>query len=558
MAHIWHTSPPHGYVNLQWIDNRFFWALVLTLLMLLPEWLFSRLYSGYIPYWEAKTLLVIYLFNILIIRSKYLRVSLLLGCYLYFLQLSEFMHYRYFGSFYGPTNVVLLFSDFNEIISSLGGVFQYMLLPLLVVGVALTIFVFVCKLIYPRIRHSRISFVFCILLLLVPVINVGFLHDKPKKYDSNPTNFAVWNGVYAVSYFIGVELPKRIHGDYTVKKYSPYSTDALPRPGKYHVVLVMGESLSSTHMSLYGYKRKTTPFIDGLKKDGKLIYRQGIAAAISTRVSIPMFMNVQYEPDNWLHIPRKESSLFDLAKQAGFQTAFLSSQMLDGISSLLSSSAIDYWRDQRNKGGNQYDDCLIEFMQQINLDWSTPVFAVLNQRSAHSPYQDDFPNDFARFSKQKSNDYARVAIDRYDDAVRYIDHNLKQILSYLQSTSPLPVILIFTSDHGELVGERGQFGHRSLDLLTARVPFLFYAINAPTEIMKWANDLPPLVPHYEIASFTARLLGYGIQNPNQQIGEYYLNGTDLMGRAGYMSYHLSDLPEYQQHAKFQRDLTSLN
>ena len=270
-------------------------------------------------------------------------------------------------------------------------------------------------------------------MLLVPVTNVVIFNDNPKKYDSNPTNFAIWNGVYSISYFMGAELPERIRDDYSMKKYMPYQTTPIAHSGKYHVVLVMGESTTSTHMSLFGYKRQTTPFLDKMNKNKKLIYRRGISSAIATRVSIPMFMNAQYEPDNWLHIPSKETSLFELAKQSGFQTAFLSSQTLDGISSLMTSRAIDNWRDQRDKGHLHYDDCLIEFMKLLKLDWSKPAFLVLNQRGAHSPYQDNYPSGFAMYSNTRSSNYKQFIVDTYDDAVRYIDHNLKQIHNYLHA-----------------------------------------------------------------------------------------------------------------------------
>jgi len=183
-------------------------------------------------------------------------------------------------------------------------------------------------------------------------------------------------------------------------------------------------------------------------------------------------------------------------------------------------------------------------MKQIDLDWSKPSFIVLNQRSAHSPYQDDFPVDFAMYSSSRSNNYKQITIDRYDDAVRYIDHNLKQIHDYLQAISPLPVILVVTSDHGEKLGENGLFGHMTLDILTAYVPLLIFSEHVPGNVKDLANHLPPFVAHYDMAVFIAQLLGYNIQDPNRKEGQYYINGTDLMGRDGFISYRINDLQKY--------------
>ena len=521
------------------------WALLLTLLMLLPEWILSRVYNGFAPYWEWKMLVIVYLLNLFIVNSYYRRTAISLCGYLYFLQLTALIYYRYFGSFYGPTDVMLLFLDTKEMVVSLLGILKYILLPLLVVGATFAIFITVYRRVHGRMMRSRASFVLLLLMLAAPVINAG-LEDNSQHYEPDSTHTALRNALNSVSYFLGGDLPKRLSGDYTIRTYQPYAVTPVARAGKYHVVLIMGESLSSTHMSLYGYERETTPFLDRMRDEGRLIYRHGISAAVSTRVSVPMFMNVQYEPDNWKHIADGESSLFRLARQAGFQTAFLSNQIMDGISSLMSSSAIEFWRDARDGGDCHYDDCLVDFMKQTTLDWNRPAFIVLNQRSAHSPYKDNYPRDFAVFSRTRSADYARFKIDSYDDAVRYIDHNLEQIVDWLKSTSPLPVVVVMTSDHGEKVGEQGRFGHNTLDFASARVPALIMSVHGPSTVLQQARALPPLLPHFEIARYVARLLGYRIDDPNQVDKQYYLNGVDLMGRAGYVSYHLADLPEYSQ------------
>lgn len=518
------------------------WALLLTLIVLLPEWIFSKIFNGFTPYWGVGTLLVVYLLNLLIVNSYYRRASLALGGFLYFLQMSALLYYRYFGTFYGPSDVMLLFFDADEVFKSLAGVARFIMLPLLVELTAFVLFVYVYRRLHGRLLQSRGSFILFSLLLVAPAINAG-LEDNSQRYEPDGTNLAIKNALYSVSYFLGSDLPKRISGNYVIKQYAPYNIEAQQRPGTYHVVLIMGESLTSTHMSLYGYERPTTPFLERLRDEGKLIHRHGISAAVSTRVSIPMFMNAQYEPDNWSHIANKESSLLHLAKQAGFQTAFLSGQMIDGTSSLMTSNAIDHWLDARNIDNCSYDECLISFMQRAGIDWSHPAFVVLNQRSAHSPYQDNYPPDFARFSKVKSGNFATYKVAAYDDAVRYVDHNIERIVDHLHATSTLPVIIVMTADHGEMMGENGRFGHNVATLSSARVPFLFYSENAPAEIVARANALPPVMPHYEMARFIANLLGYNINNPNTREGDYFINGVDLMGRAGYTTYRLRDLPE---------------
>lgn len=521
------------------------WAALISLTLFIPEWLFSYLLEGYTPYWDVREVAVVYLVVFFLINSYYKRLGLFAAGGLFFLQVSALMYYSYFGSFYGPSDVMLLFLDTNEVFSSAAGVIKFLILPLTVIGVAGGIFYWAYHRIHGGLLRSRFSSVMLVLLLIAPSINAS-LEDNSQHYEADSTSLAIKNALYSISYFLGGDLPKRISGDYVVNSYKPYQVTKVKSPAPYHVVVVMGESLNPQHMSLFGYARETTPFLDGLRADNNFVYRQVVSSGVSTRVSVPMFMNVQYEPDNWTHMSSKQSSLFRLAKQANFQTAFLTTQKMDGISSLLSSSDIDYWRDYRDKAGcGRYDDCLVDFMQALPLAWDKPAFLVLNQRSAHSPYDANYPADFRKYQLEAGNDYNSFMVNSYDDSVRYVDKNLAEVITYLKQKSNLPVLLVFTSDHGEKVGEDGKFGHNTLDFASARVPFLFYGINAPKALLDDVRRPTQLQTHYDIGKWLAHLFGYQINNPNELAGEYYINGVDLMGRAGFMKYKLSDLPASQ-------------
>lgn len=524
------------------------WAALMSLTLFVPEWLFSRILNGYTPYWDPREMVVVYFAVLFLITSYYKRLGLFVAGGLFFLQLSALMYYSYFGSFYGPSDVMLLFLDVYEVFSSAAGVFKFLVLPLMIIGMAYGIFYWLYRRVRRDLPRSRFSSIMLVLLMMSPAINAS-LEDNSQKYEADSTSLAIKNALYSVSYFVGGDLPKRITGEYVVKGYQPYRVEPVAAPGPYHVVLVIGESLNPQHMSLFGYHRQTTPFLDSLRNDEQFFYRQSISSAVSTRVSVPMLMNVQYEPDNWSHIAAKESSLFRLAKQAKYQTAFLSTQKMDGISSLMSSADIDYWRDYRDKGGcGRYDDCLIDFMKALPLAWDKPAFLVLNQRSAHSPYDANYPPEFKKYQAEKADDYNAHMINSYDDSVRYVDKNLDEIIAYLRKKSDLPVLVMFTSDHGEKMGEHGRFGHNTLDFASASVPFLFYGINTPKVLLDELRSEPPLQTHYDIGKWMARLLGYRVSNPNEVADSYYLNGVDLMGRAGYIKYQLADLPGPQQRA----------
>lgn len=544
-ADFWRNRVPAWLAGIRQLLQSKLWALGLMPILMLPEWLFAQFNSGYTPYWDGRELFVVYLFVFFMLTAQHRRVAMAVAAVLFFLQMSALVFYSYFGSFYGPSDVMLFFTDTGEVFESASGVLSYLWLPVLMVLVAFITFYQAHRRLHARVWRSRFSSVMAVLLLIAPAISAS-LEDNSQHYEADSTSLAVKNALYSVSYYLGADLPRQLVGAEQARDYAPYQVSARPVAGKYHLVVVMGESLAATHMSLYGYGRETTPYLDSLRADPAFHYREAVSSGVSTRVSVPMFMNVAYQPDDWAHISSKRAALYRLAKQSGFQTGFVSTQKMDGISSFLSSADVDYWRDYRDINGcDGYDDCLIHMLDALPLAWDRPAFLVLNQRAAHSPYDRNYPASFRKFLNDADTDYRSHMINSYDDAVRYVDHNLEKVITHLRQRSRLPVLVVFTSDHGQRMGENGQFGHNALEYDAARVPFLAYGIGMPATVMASAAQLPARLTHYDISQWVAGLLGHKVINPNAVAGEYYLNGVDLMGRAGFFKYRLDQVPPLQ-------------
>lgn len=517
-------------------------SIVAAALFLAPE-LFLAYYKpeSYTPYWDVRGMAAAWLLAFLALAARPLSLALFLTGLVFLVQISETLFFSYFGVFYGPAEVGLLFVEMDEIVESSAGVFRYLLAPLLVSCAAFAAFWQL------RVRFLRQGAGVVFLLLYVVGLSSP-LHEALRKgnsqrFEPDSAKPALLNGMNAVSFFLGVDLPKRLGGAETAKTYQPYAVATLSVPEKYHVVVILGESLNPDHMSLFGYERQTTPYLDSIK--GELRYKKIFSSAVTTRVSIPMLFNAQYEPDNLRHISSKESNLFEIAKASGFQTAFISTQEMDGLSSALARNRIDVWMEQRQMAAyeGQYDERLAPALRDAPLDWSSPMFLVLNQRSAHSPYANNFPAEFARYSKNPNSDYKQFNIDTYDDAVRYVDQTMMQLVELIKRHSELPVALFYVSDHGQKLGENGTFGHNTLDFTTATVPLVFLDTGLSDAARARLATFGCIHNHYELAKLLAGLLGREVRNPNEEHGWYYLNGNDLMGRNGYVKYAAADLPE---------------
>lgn len=82
--------------------------------------------------------------------------------------------------------------------------------------------------------------------------------------------------------------------------------------------------------------------------------------------------------------------------------------------------------------------------------------------------------DLGRY--QQTEERVRNARHAYYGAISYVDDKVGQLVQALEATGFLEnTVIIFTSDHGEMLGERGMWYKMSFFEWAARVPLVFYA-----------------------------------------------------------------------------------
>lgn len=528
-------------------------ACGLTSLLLLPElWLAWSTGFKFAPSVDSGVLSVFFLLTLLIClcKSRVLAYTVLL--ILYLLQLTQFLHFSYFGSFYGPAQVILGLEEIPEISESALSAPTQLLPPLLAAGTGLLLALLLLRKVRPGLPHHYTAGVLLLIALCLPLIK-ALDAERSTKFEPDAQTLAIRNGLYSVSYFLAKDLPALLSGDYQSRDYQPYQVSTISPHSAGHVILILGESTSLNHLHLYGYPRPTTPHLDALATQPQFSLRAGIAAAVTTRVAVPMLLNVQREPDNLKHLRSSETALFHLAKRAGYQTVFVSTQIMDRMSSYLSPKDIDLWLEQEQLADlpGRLDHKLLSAIDGLPVDWSKPVFMVINPRCCHSPYEVFTPSSgsvFAAGMKKSSRGYRAAA---YDDAILYLDELLSDLIQHVvkrkqQAQVALPVTFMMLSDHGEKLGEDHQFGHNHLDMTTAQTPFFIYSPDTahyPPEVSQTLQSYPQVMPHYIGSKLLANLLGYKITNPNETAPTFYINGVDIAGRAGFISYDIGSLQQ---------------
>ena len=257
-------------------------------------------------------------------------------------------------------------------------------------------------------------------------------------------------------------------------------------------------------------------------------------------MSIPMLIHGAHGLNASAMVASQEHCLFKLAKNNGFQTAFISVQTqenLQHITNFFCNTYLDYFKigdDAHTINGESTaldEELLVEAKK---LSWSQPHFVVFHQRGSHSPYEMRYPPTSAFRPIHPSDAWDVQTIKHYDNSVHYTDQIIVTLVEWIRSNSKIPVEVIFTSDHGEALGEDQQWGHVILHPVAAEVPVMYFP--AADNFKSVFSQQGDWVDHHFVSSFLIHLLGYGLESSfTEGVNKHYLvMGADLDGLGGYM------------------------
>ncbi|MBZ8140618.1 phosphoethanolamine transferase [Rubrivivax gelatinosus] len=254
------------------------------------------------------------------------------------------------------------------------------------------------------------------------------------------------------------------------------------------VFLVVGETARAQNFQLNGYPRATNPI---LSARGDIIsFRQVSSCGTATAVSLPCMFSgmtrVQYDEVR----AATEDNLLDILQRAGVQILWRNNNN-GGCKRVCTRVPTDDMPALKvaeqcvNKDGTCYDEVLLHRLEQ-RID-ATPgdALIVLHQLGSHGPtYFERYPPQAAVFSPGcNSNQIQKCSNEEltntYDNTLVYTDRMLGKAIDLLQRYSAQrDVAMIYMSDHGESLGERGIYLHGTPYIMApdeqTRVPLLMW------------------------------------------------------------------------------------
>ncbi len=308
---------------------------------------------------------------------------------------------------------------------------------------------------FRRLKHSGMVLLpACFCIMSAPKAAQNALQNHYElRYAQVPSNY--------IGAIIGVA---KMHEELT-RPFTPVATDA--KVTKYWnndkknlFVFVVGETARAENFSLGGYKRPTnqalTPQLDNI-----VYYPRFYACGTSTAVAVPCMFSKDGRKN---FVPGSElntGNLADVMNDNGYHALWRENNT--GCQDNCNRIEVE---ELCNRPSCQ-DDILLENLPQKISDINQNTFLILHQRGSHGPdYFNRYPDDWkapympvCTDAGLKSCSYETL-INAYDNTIAYTSIFLNKLINQLKNfENEYNIVMIYASDHGESLGEKGMYLH---------------------------------------------------------------------------------------------------
>lgn len=239
-----------------------------------------------------------------------------------------------------------------------------------------------------------------------------------------------------------------------------------------HVLLVTIDTLRADHMSGYGYERNTSPYLDELMNDGVRFTQARTTIPLTCPALASMLTSLQPHEHgstrNGLPIRERLPSLPKMMARGGYTSAaFVSNSVLRNHLCGLTEH-FDVWEEvlNRRKFLFTWREAHADDVTEQGLEWANehldnsdkPFFLWVHYVEPHFPYnlQEDYVKQVG-VSRGGSTFSPR---NRYDTEIARVDASVGYLLEELgKKIDKENLLVVFTSDHGESLGNHGYWGH---------------------------------------------------------------------------------------------------
>jgi lipid A ethanolaminephosphotransferase len=252
------------------------------------------------------------------------------------------------------------------------------------------------------------------------------------------------------------------------------------------IVLVLGETARAANFSLGGYERETNPL---LAQRDVFYFTDVTSCGTATATALPCMLSDLPRSEFSLSAARRRDSVLDIVQRAGLAVRWIDNQSgCKGACDRVPNELARSYHPHSCKDGECLDETLLHALDaQLPLVGGDTLL-VLHAMGSHGPaYYRRVPEPHARF--QPACNTARIEtctdtqiVNAYDNTILYTDYILAGLIDRLAAVAgEVDPVLLYVSDHGESLGERGLYLHgqpfRLAPAVQKQVPMLLWLPN---------------------------------------------------------------------------------
>jgi arylsulfatase A-like enzyme len=250
---------------------------------------------------------------------------------------------------------------------------------------------------------------------------------------------------------------------------------------RFNVVVILEDTLRADYLSTYGHERETSPNKTAIMAQQGVLFEHAFSQATKTRPSVPSLMTGLYPTATGVWhfsdvLSRRYLTLPEIMRSQGFVTAsFIQNGNAGAYAGL--HQGFDALRTARTLGKateNVLGETVFEWLEKHR---DQNFFLYLHAIDPHGPYEpvppfDDWYLDAKGRGSTIKPDYRHEPESimnptdagrraRYEGEIRYNDEIVPAFLDKLREFDLVEdTLVIFLSDHGEYMGEHGDWEHR--------------------------------------------------------------------------------------------------
>lgn len=228
-----------------------------------------------------------------------------------------------------------------------------------------------------------------------------------------------------------------------------------------NVIFILGESVRADHLGINGYYRNTTPHLS--KTPNLYSFGNVHTERTYTDISVPQILSNESMDEPNI---KMRTSLIDVLNMSDIHTVWIGNQVEEpSFSYFINGTNKHIYIDPLHSVysfHNSYDiDILPHFRTEIKPD--EQKFMILHMLGSHWMYDKRYSDKFKKYkptakSKFLPDNTQDEMINAYDNTILFLDYFINQVIKEAEKYQRETVV-IYLSDHGELLGEGGRYLH---------------------------------------------------------------------------------------------------